>query len=130
MLSLAANRRLAAFAGIALPALELLRRASQLQLWWAWADDVFIGACLLAAAWAAGGRPAIGRPALAGAWGIASGMGYYSFAGHLAEASRRDVSGLPGWALAAAVGAAWLLALYALLSAVLGGRDRHGAERG
>jgi hypothetical protein len=120
MLSLAANRRLAIVAGILLPALELIRRASQLALWWHWIDDVLIGAALLAAAWAAHARPALARPALAGAWGIASGMGYYSFAGHVLEARARDVSGLPGWTLAAAVGAGWLLALYALASAVAG----------
>ncbi|MEA3061352.1 MAG: hypothetical protein QOJ94_1133 [Sphingomonadales bacterium] len=118
MLSLAANRRLAIVAGLLLPALELLRRASQLAFWWHWIDDVLIGAALLAAAWAARARPTLARPALAGAWGIASGMGYYSFAGHVLEAGARDVSGLPGWALAAAVGAAWLIALYALASAV------------
>src|SRR3954469_20514437 len=118
MLSLAANRRLAIVAGILLPALELLRRSSELQLWWQWADDVLIGAALLAAAWTARARLVLARPALAGAWGIAAGMGFYSFAGHLVEAGARDVSGLPGWALAAAVGAAWLIALYALASAV------------
>lgn len=122
MLSLAANRRLAIIAGVLLPLLELVRRRSELQLWWHWIDDVLIGACLLAAAWAARARPASGRTALAGAWGIASGMGYYSFAGHLLEAQARDVSGLPGWILAAAVGAAWLLAVYALASAVFGRR--------
>src|SRR3954451_15035146 len=118
MLSLAANIRLAVAAGLALPALELIRRSSELALWWHWIDDVAIGAALLAAAWAARARPALARPALAGAWGIASGMGYYSFAGHVLEAGARDVSGLPGWALATAVGAGWLLALYALASAV------------
>lgn len=122
MLSLAANRRLAIAAGLLLPALELIRRSSELQLWWKWADDVFIGACLLAAAWTVRARPASARAALAGAWGIASGMGFYSFAGHVLDAHARDVSGLPGWTLAAAIGAAWLLALYALASAVLGGR--------
>jgi hypothetical protein len=122
MLSLAANRRLAIVAGILLPALELIRRRSELQLWWRWADDVFIGACLIAAAWAVGVRSGSARPALAGAWGIASGMGYYSLAGHVLEAGSRDVSGLPGWTLAAAIGAAWLLALYALASAAFGRR--------
>src|SRR3954467_4341697 len=113
MLSLAANRWLAVAAGLLLPALELLRRASELALWWHWIDDVFIGAALLAAAWTARARPTLARPALAGAWGIASGMGYYSFAGHLMEAGARDVSGLPGWTLAAAGGAAWVRPLFA-----------------
>src|SRR4051812_14998689 len=118
MLSLAANRRLAVAAGILLPALELLRRSSDLALWWHRIDDVAIGAALLAAAGTARARPALARAALAGAWGIASGMGYYSFAGHVLEAGARDVSGFPGWTLAAAIGAAWLLALNALASAV------------
>ena len=120
MLSLAANRRLAIVAGILLPLLELIRRRSELALWWHWIDDVLIGACLLTAAWAARAHPASRRPALAGAWGIASGMGYCSFVGHVLEAQARDVSGLPGGTLAAAVGAAWLIALYALASALWG----------
>jgi hypothetical protein len=123
MLSLAANRRLAAVAGLLLPLLELIRRSSELALWWHWLDDVLIGAVLLAAAWAARTRPAAARPALAGAWGVAAGMGYYSFAGHVLAARARDVSGLPGWTLAAAVGAAWLVALYALASAIRAGDE-------
>jgi hypothetical protein len=50
-------------------------------------------------------------------------MGYYSFAGHVRAVRATDVSGLPGWTLAAAVGAAWLLALYALASALRGGSE-------
>src|SRR3954451_21529718 len=105
MLSLAANIRLAVAAGLALPALELIRRSSEMALWWHWIDDVLIGAALLAAAWIARARPALARPALAAAWGIAAGLGYYSWAGAVRAAGGSDFSGLPGWALAAAVGA-------------------------
>jgi hypothetical protein len=118
MLGLIANRRLASAAGIILPLAEIVRRGAHLAAWWLWIDDCLIGAALLGAAWLAGARPALGRRALAGAWGLASGMGYYSFAGHMLAWRDRDVGGLPGWVLVAAIGLGWLVALYALISAV------------
>ncbi|MDB5692878.1 MAG: hypothetical protein JWO81_1941 [Alphaproteobacteria bacterium] len=118
MLSLAVNRRLAIVAGIVLPLAEIARRSANLGAWWLWLDDWLIGGALLMAAWLAGARPPLGPRALAGAWGLASGMGYYSFVGHVLAWRDRDVSALPGWVLAAAVGLGWLVALYALISAV------------
>jgi hypothetical protein len=123
VLGLRANRRLALACGLLLPLAEMVRRSSQLSQWWLWADDWLIGGALLAGAWVAASRPGLGARALAGAWGVAAGMGCYSFAGHLLSAGRADVSGLPGWALAALVGAGWLLALYALVSAVAANPD-------
>ena len=97
---------------------EIVRRSANLAAWWQWIDDVTIGASLLLAAWIAGRRPEIGRRALAGAWGLASGMGYYSFVGHALAWRERDVSALPGWVLAVVIGLLWLIALYSLASAV------------
>jgi hypothetical protein len=122
MLGFRANRRLALAAGIILPLAEIVRRSAHLSDWWLWLDDCLIGAALIGAARLAGARPDLGRRALAGAWGLASGMGYYSFVGHVLAWRDRDVSMLPGWVLAAAVGAAWLVALYALASAILSER--------
>ena len=121
---IAANRRLAVIAGILLPLGELIRRHADLAAWWLWMDDVTIGAALLLAAWIAARRPEMGRRALAGAWGLASGMGYYSFVGHVLAWRDRDVSALPGWVLAVAVGLLWLVALYGLVSAVAAREER------
>jgi hypothetical protein len=118
MLSIRANRRLAIFAGIILPLAEMLRRAGDLGSWLLWIDDWLIGAALLFGAWAAGSARAGSLRALAAAWGIAAGMGYYSFVRHLLAVGSPDVSGLPGWTLAIAVGLAWLVALYALASVI------------
>jgi hypothetical protein len=118
MLTVGANRRLAFIAGIVLPLAETVRRSGDLASWWLWIDDWLIGAALLFGAWAAGRGKAGGLRALAAAWGIAAGMGYYSFVGHLLRIASPDVSGLPGWTLAAAIGLGWALALYALLSAL------------
>jgi hypothetical protein len=124
MIGLAANRRLATVAGIVLPLGELIRRHADLAAWWHWMDDVVIGAALLLAAFVARRRPEIGARALAGAWGLASGMGYYSFAGHALAWRERDVSALPGWVLAVTVGLLWLVALYGLASAVMAREGR------
>jgi hypothetical protein len=118
MLSIRANRRLAAFAGVLLPLVETLRRSGDLAAWWLWVDDWLIGAALLFGAWAAGSARAGSLRALAAAWGIAAGMGYYSFVGHLLAVDSPDVSGLSGSTLAIAVGLAWLVALYALASVI------------
>jgi hypothetical protein len=116
MLSIGANRRLAVLAGIVLPLAEMLRRSGNLASWWLWIDDWLIGAALLFGGWAAGSGRGGGVRALAAAWGIAAGVGYYSFVGHVLVARSPDVSGVPGWTLAALVGAAWAVALYALVS--------------
>ena len=122
MLSLRANRRLALGIGIVLPLAETARRSDDLASWWLWVDDWLIGGALILGAWAAGARRAGGLRALAAAWGVAAGMGYYSLVGHLLRIGERDVSGLPGWVLAAAIGLGWLVVLYALASTLLADR--------
>ena len=122
MLSIRANRRLAAFAGILLPLAEMLRRSGDLAAWWLWIDDWLIGAALLFGAWAAGSARAGSLRALAAAWGIAAGMGYYSFVGHVLRIHETDVSGVPGWALTAVIFLGWLVVLYGLASTLLANR--------
>lgn len=123
MLSPTTNRRLALVVGIVLPLAETLRRSGDLGTWWLSIDDWVIGAALIAGALAARTGREPGRRALAGAWGVAAGMGYYSFAGHLVRFREPDVSGLPGWLLASAIGIGWCIALYAFASAILGPAD-------
>ena len=122
MLSLRANRRLALGIGIVLPLAETARRSGDLASWWLWIDDWLIGAALILGAWAAGARRAGGLRALAAAWGVAAGIGYCSLVGHLLRIGERDVSGLPGWVLAVAIGLGWLAVLYALASTLLADR--------
>jgi hypothetical protein len=122
VLSLRANRRLALGIGIVLPLAETARRSGDLASWWLWIDDWLIGAALILGAWAAGARRAGGLRALAAAWGVAAGIGYCSLVGHLLRIGERDVSGLPGWVLAVAIGLGWLAVLYALASTLLADR--------
>lgn len=126
MPGLIALRRLAVISGLLLPVLEMLRRSADLAAWWLWVDDDWAGAVLLAGAWASRTGSPSGMRALTAAWGIAAGMGYYSFAGHVAHAAERDVSSLSGWTMVAAVGAIWALALYTLLACIV--VDREGTR--
>jgi hypothetical protein len=122
VLSVSANRRLATALGTVLPLAEMLRRSDDLASWWLWIDDWLIGGALVLGAWAAGARRGGGLRALAAAWGVAAGMGWYSLVGHLLAIGEPDVSGLPGWMLASIIGLGWLLVLYALASTLLADR--------
>jgi hypothetical protein len=119
MPSVAIVRRVAIVCGIALPLAETVRRSAHLAEWWLWIDDYLIGAGLLIGAWASRHRSPTGLRALTAAWGIAAGMGYYSFVGHVMDAGARDGSGVPGVVLALVVGAGWLLALAMLASSII-----------
>ena len=112
-------RQLAIAGGIVIPLLETIRRSGDLAAWWLWIDDYLIGAALLAGAWVSRTGSASGRRLLSGAWGIAAGMGYYSFAGHVLKARETDVSGVSGMVTASVIGVFWLIALYALASSIL-----------
>lgn len=118
MRRLAANRRLAVGVGTLLPLVEVIRRSADLASWWLWVDDWVIGAALLLSAWWSRDGRQRGPRALAAAWGLTSGIGYYSFVGHLLRWDESDVSSLPGWVITAVVGAGTLLAIYATLSSV------------
>jgi len=122
MLSVKANRRLAVLIGIVLPPAEMLRRSGDLGSWWLWIDDWLIGGALILGAWAAGARRAGGLRALAAAWGLAAGMGWYSLVGHMLRIGEQDVSGLPGWTVTLVIGLGWLLVLYGLASTLLADR--------
>lgn len=84
--------------GMFLPITETIRRRHQLadiSIWPTWLDDWVIGLFLLYGWWRTRRDVEAGRSALAGAWGLACGMGYMSFFGQLMELDRGDPSGLP-----------------------------------
>ena len=107
-------RRLALLAGVLLPIGEIARRWHQLgdpRLFFAWFDDVLIGAFLLVGAWRVGRDAAAGQATLAAAWGFTLAIAIASFfAGMFGDAdptgaSRPVVVAVKGVMLALAVGA-------------------------
>jgi hypothetical protein len=118
VLKLTAVRGLALAIGTLLPLAEVVRRASDLGSWWLWVDDFVISGALLAGAWAARGGSERGLRALAAAWGVAAGMGYYSLVGHILRLGEADVSGLPGWVITLVIALGWLVVLVALVSTI------------
>jgi hypothetical protein len=114
-------RRLALIAGILLPAAETVRRwheMGRLSMLPAWLDDYLLGAFLLYAAWRAGRDHISGQRFLAAAWGVACGMGYFSFFGQLARLDQPDPSHFPVLWVVALKGAGLLLAFAALLASL------------
>jgi hypothetical protein len=107
-------RRLALLAGVVLPIGEIARRWHQLgdpRLFFAWFDDILIGALLLYGAWRAGQDAATGQATLAAAWGFTLAIAIGSFfAGLFGDAdptgaSRIVVVTIKGVMLALAVAA-------------------------
>ncbi|HYV68300.1 MAG TPA: hypothetical protein VE964_18830 [Myxococcales bacterium] len=97
-MNVAFSRRAALVAGVALPLLETWRR------WAEWGqlsklpsilDDFVAGGFLIAGAVLCRRDPTTGRPWLAAAWGVATGMMYYSFFGQLVALGQPDPSGVP-----------------------------------
>jgi hypothetical protein len=119
-------RRLALVYGIGLPLVETVRRweamTSGAGFWWpGLLDDYVIGALLLAALWRWRGDASAGRRWLAAAWGVTSGMGYYSFFGNLREIETPDPLGFDRTVTLAVIGVGWLLAIVALAQVVRAG---------
>ena len=107
-------RRLALLAGIVLPIGEIARRWHQLgdpRLFFAWFDDILIGAFLLYGAWRAGRDPAAGQATLAAAWGFTLAIAIGSFSSGVfgdadpTGASRTVVVAIKAVMLVLAVGA-------------------------
>jgi hypothetical protein len=108
------GRRLALLAGVVLPIGEIARRWHQLgdpRLFFAWFDDILIGAFLLYGAWRVGQDAVTGQASLAAAWGFALALAIGSFFSGLfgdadpTGASRMVVVAIKGVMLALAVGA-------------------------
>lgn len=99
------SRRLAYIGGVLTPVLETIRR------WSTWRespahlfDDYIMGAFLLYGAWRTGKNLREGQRVLAAAWGLACGMGYYSFFGQLHSLRQ-------GEADPAAIASVWVLVI-------------------
>jgi len=96
-MNLAFSRRAALVAGVVMPLLETWRR------WAEWGqlsklpsilDDFVAGVFLILGGVMSRRDPARGRPYLAAAWGVATGMMYYSFFGQLVALGQPDPSGV------------------------------------
>src|SRR5262245_17726892 len=115
------SRRAALVAGVLVPIVETARRWRQLgdvSIWPFWLDDWAIGLFLLYGAWRARRDAARGRPALAAAWGFASGMAYLSFFSQLAALDRPDPSGVSTATVVTIKGLSLALAVAALIAAL------------
>ena len=119
MLTLVRARQIAFAIGLLLPLAETVRRSGSLGAWWLWIDDYLIGASLIAGAWLSRDGSVRGRRALAAAWGLTCGMGYYSFVGHLLRVGEPDVSGLSGPTVTLFIGLGLLVALWGLVSTIV-----------
>jgi len=95
-MNLVFSRRAALVAGILMPLIETWRR------WAEWGqlsklpsilDDFVAGGFLILGA-VMSRNPTSGRPYLAAAWGVATGMMYYSFFGQLVLLGQPDPSGI------------------------------------
>jgi hypothetical protein len=124
MLSVARVRQVALTIGILLPIAETLRRSGNLAEWWLWIDDYLIGASLIAGARLSRGGSPDGLRALAAAWGVTCGMGYYSFVGHLLRIGETDVSGLPATVITSVIGTGLVVAIWCLVSTITAAPDR------
>jgi hypothetical protein len=115
------SRRLAYLFGIALPVLETFRRFHQLgdpTIWPQWLDDFLLGAFLLAGARLTARHRLENARYLVAAWGVACGMGYYSFFGEMAHLGQTDPAGIPATWVAVIKGVGLALAIAALIGAL------------
>ena len=95
-MNLVFSRRAALAAGIVMPLIETWRR------WAEWGQlsklpsilDDFVAGGFLILGSVMSRNPASGRPYLAAAWGVATGMMYYSFFGQLVLLGQPDPSGV------------------------------------
>jgi hypothetical protein len=108
--------------GIALPALETVRRGTSFDDIPGYVDDYLIGAFLLYAARAATRRRPNGAVLLVAAWGILCGGFYSSFFGQIRYAATPDVSGYPNTLVIAVKGCLYAVAIAALVRAIRAAR--------
>ena len=121
------SQRLAWVAGVVLPVGETLRRWGT---WWddppAYLDDVLIGACLLAAAVVSRRDSQRGHVTLAGAWGLACGIGFMSLTSNIMTIEQPDPSGVSGTVAVGVKALMMLIGLAALAGALRGPAEEKG----
>lgn len=116
--------------GIALPALEALRRRSNFETIAGYVDDFIAGGLLLLAARAVS-RGREGGPALlVAAWAILCGGLYNSFFFQLAAVAEPDISGLAGTTVVSVKGLLFAVAIVCLVRSVRAANPRAGREAG
>lgn len=104
--------------GIALPALETIRRGTNFDDIPGYVDDYLIGAFLLYAARAVTRRQPNGPVLLVTAWAILCGGFYSSFFGQIRFAAVPDVSGYSNALVIAIKGCLYAVAITALVKAI------------
>lgn len=126
MLTIEFSRRLAYIGGVVTPLGETIRR------WSTWQqnpanffDDYLLGAFLIYGAWRTGRNVHEGQRFLVAAWGVACGLGYYSFFGQLQSLNMNEADPAPISSLWVAVikGVAWAMAILALIVSLQRIRD-------
>jgi hypothetical protein len=104
--------------GIALPALEALRRRTNFDTIAGYVDDFLAGGLLLWAASAVSRRRPNGPVLLVAAWAVLSGGLYGSFFHQLESAATHDVSGLANSTVVLVKGVLYAISLVALVLSV------------
>jgi hypothetical protein len=110
--------RFAIVIGALLPIAETVRRWGTGGYVWSWLDDYLIGAFLLYGAWRCRRDIVEGQRVLAAAWAFACGIGYGSFFGHVEHWGEHDVGNFAHELVTIAIGAGWLLAIWALIATI------------
>ena len=112
------SKYIALIGGIVLPILETIRRWDQLadpQHFISWFDDYLIGGFLFFAAWKTYQSPWNGQRFLCAAWGVASGMAFYSFFVQLQSLDKDDPAPVPSSTVAIVKGIMLLICLVCLI---------------
>lgn len=115
------SRNLAILIGIVAPILETIRRRSTwMEYPPAMLDDYLLGGFLLYGAWRVGRNATDGQRFLSAAWGVALGMVFLSFFGHLYDlrAGKIDPAPVPSEWVLAVKGIGFLLAIVGLAGAL------------
>lgn len=132
MLTIEFSRRLAYIGGVIAPLAETIRR------WSTWQenpanffDDYLLGALLIYGAWRTGRNVHDGQRFLIAAWGIACGLGYYSFFGQLRGLSlnETDPAPIPSVWVAVIKGLAWAIAILALIVSLQRLLERNASQQ-
>ena len=110
--------RAAYILGVALPAMETLRRRTNFDSPAAYLDDFVVGGLLLVAAIAVTRGVRYGRAMLIAAWGVLCGGMWGSFFGQISAPTQADISGLSHGIVITIKGAVYLVAIAAMVLSI------------
>lgn len=120
-MTIRSSRKLAIVIGVVTPVLETVRRWSTwIEYPPAMLDDYLLGGFLLYGAWRVGKNARDGQRFLTAAWGIALGMVFLSFFGHLHDlrAGKIDPAPVPSEWVLAVKGLGFLLVILGLVGSL------------